>query len=58
MNNKINSTNNYEDQSTNEPMECPECFSSMTQNLWGDYFTCDGDECTNEVNLEGEQEDE
>lgn len=50
--------NNYHDQSTNEPMECPECFSSMTQNLWGDYFTCDGDECTNEVNLEGEQEDE
>ena len=36
----VNTMNNYHDQSENQPRECPECFSAMTEHLT-DLLECD-----------------
>ena len=37
--------NNYHDQSENEPAECPECFSSMTETHSATSHWLQCDEC-------------
>ena len=46
--------NNYQDQSANEPTECPECFSSMTEYKDGrvSYLKCDNTKCVELIELE------
>lgn len=42
--------NNYEYQGEQEPTECSECFSAMTE---GDGFlVCDNNSCDNAIELE------
>ena len=50
--------NNYEDQSTNEPTECPECFSPMTEYKEGrvSYLKCDNTLCATVKEMESDDE--
>ena len=50
--------NNYQDQSTNQPVECPICFSSMTEQQDGrlNYLKCDNTQCAETKELENEDE--
>lgn len=40
--------NNYLDESEKEPIECPTCFSSMTEQQSGD-LKCDNPECNETI---------
>lgn len=45
--------NNHEYQGNNEPVECPICFGSMTQEKVGRYdiLKCDNGKCANVIEL-------
>ena len=47
----VTGMNNYDDQSTNEPVECPDCFSAMTEHAKN--LVCDNLNCKYEI-LKGE----
>ena len=51
--------NNYQDQSTNEPVECSECKSSMTEasDKYGRDLICDNPACYHVIELK-EEDDE
>ena len=46
--------NNYQDQSTSEPVECGRCFNSMTEHQGGKvkYLKCDNTLCSEIKELE------
>lgn len=45
--------NNHTDTSTNEPVECNICNSSMTESDNGNFLICDNVNCYNEIKLKG-----
>lgn len=49
--------NNYHDDSCNEPVECKDCNSSMTESDNGNLLICDNVQCDNEIKLKGKNDE-